>query len=446
MKCWTLIKSVYYYIYVLLYVGERIGNRCTFKERVFIHLYYFDRNLWWFKTNMNKVVPVLYDGSNYKSLSIKDCISIWGDDSDLINLPGENVTITVGKKQQIITIPSVPKEYKDYLNYLKRIEEEVKCMDKVKNCEYVVKIYDVLRYIHKSKPTDESIFIVMELIEDGRLLEQIGYHGCELKIARKYFKQLLEGLYYCHRMGVCHSILLFIIIIIGDISANNVLYSTISDRVKLVDFGLSKEQMNGKECCSFIGTRNYYAPEVESSSYCGFKADCFSSGLIFYELLTGEPPFNVISSYENCPEYNDYKRWVEVRDNNNPLFLYDTGAIPDPDYPRLFSVLPENNLLKHFICCMLHPQPEKRYDIEHLLNHPYLNIELNEEDEEEGEGEYNDNDTVISTTPNVVSPIEIPMPLEEDNNFTSRSIVSSVPSVYILLLFYSLIFQANLLY
>lgn len=155
---------------------------------------------------MEKLVPVLFDGQNYHNLSIKDCRQIWGTDSELFNKPGEIVEITCRKRVKKITIPSVPKEYKDYLNYLKRIEDEVKCMDKVKDCKYVVKIYDVLRYSHRSKPSDESIFIVMELIEDGKLLEQIGSNGCESNVGKKYFKQLLEGLLYCHKMGICHSI------------------------------------------------------------------------------------------------------------------------------------------------------------------------------------------------------------------------------------------------
>lgn len=214
------------------------------------------------------------------------------------------------------------------------------------------------------------------------------------------------------------------------------MYSVSQDSVKLVDFGLSKEQMNGTECGSFIGTQNYYAPEVENSTYCGFKADCFSCGLIFYEILTGRPPFYVFSSYEKCPEYCLYKRWVELRDNNNPDFLMDINAVPDPDYPMMFGMLPDNRLLRHFICCMLHPNPEKRYDVEHLLNHPYLN----NDDDDENDNDYGSEGNSVVTTPNTdVPPINIPIPTEELSTTTSRSIMSSVPSVFY---YYFLIYLA----
>lgn len=126
-----------------------------------------------------------------------------------------------------------------------------------------------------------------------------------------YFKQLLEGLKHCHDANICHSIF---IIFKGDISANNVLFSDKDDKVKLADFGFSKEQDSNSLTKSFLGTNYYYAPEVESSIYSGFKADCWSLGVILYEMITSNVPFKICLCYSKFKEYQDYCKWVIERD------------------------------------------------------------------------------------------------------------------------------------
>lgn len=51
--------------------------------------------------------------------------------------------------------------------------------------------------------------------------------------------------------------------------------------------------------------------------------------------------------------------------------MKNPSSVPCPNYPSLFEPL-QSQLLKHFLCCMLHPDPNKRYSVSELLKHPYV--------------------------------------------------------------------------
>lgn len=76
--------------------------------------------------------------------------------------------------------------------------------------------------------------------------------------ARFYFRQLLEGMEYCHSQGVCHR----------DLKPENILLDG-EGNVKISDFGLSNLYSGGddealKLLHTTCGTPNYVAPEVST--------------------------------------------------------------------------------------------------------------------------------------------------------------------------------------
>jgi serine/threonine protein kinase len=74
-----------------------------------------------------------------------------------------------------------------------------------------------------------QIFIVLELITGGELFDKIVAESrFDEKTARFYFRQLLKGVTYCHKQGVCHR----------DLKPENLLLDERSD-LKISDFGLS---------------------------------------------------------------------------------------------------------------------------------------------------------------------------------------------------------------
>ena len=128
-----------------------------------------------------------------------------------------------------------------------------------------------------------SYFIVMEYVEGRTLKELIVTRGpCPVPVAISYVRQVLAALRYAHRNGIVHR----------DIKPHNVLVDH-EGRVKVADFGIARagsSQMT--EAGSIIGTAQYLSPEQARGAPVDESSDLYSTGILLYELLTGEVPFN----------------------------------------------------------------------------------------------------------------------------------------------------------
>lgn len=84
-----------------------------------------------------------------------------------------------------------------------------------------------------------------------------------------------------------------------DLKAENLLFDHEGDdaTMKLIDFGISCENLNGAKLKETLGTPYYIAPEVLLQSY-DEKCDVWSAGVILYVMLCGYPPFNGESNGE----------------------------------------------------------------------------------------------------------------------------------------------------
>lgn len=132
----------------------------------------------------------------------------------------------------------------------------------------------------------EFNYLLMELIEGVNLRSAIRNKTISPQQALEIVPQLCDALQYAHEQGVIHR----------DIKPENILIDR-GGRVKLVDFGLAKLNRDLREPFSLtgsqqiMGTMNYMAPEVwERQGPIDHRADIFSLGVVFYELLTGELP------------------------------------------------------------------------------------------------------------------------------------------------------------
>ena len=128
-----------------------------------------------------------------------------------------------------------------------------------------------------------SYYIVMEYVEGRTLKELIVTRGsCPVPVAISYVRQVLAALRYAHRHGIVHR----------DIKPHNVLVDH-EGRVKVADFGIARagsSQMT--EAGSIIGTAQYLSPEQARGAPVDESSDLYSTGILLYELLTGELPFN----------------------------------------------------------------------------------------------------------------------------------------------------------
>lgn len=147
---------------------------------------------------------------------------------------------------------------------------------------HIVQVFDCGE--HEGLP-----YLAMELVEGGTLADRLDGSAWPPRAAAELLVTLAEAMQYAHDRQVIHR----------DLKPANVL--VVSDGrpldVKITDFGLAKlladESSQNTKTFSLLGTPSYMAPEQASgrTNQIGPAADVYSLGAIFYELLTGRPPF-----------------------------------------------------------------------------------------------------------------------------------------------------------
>ena len=129
-------------------------------------------------------------------------------------------------------------------------------------------------------------FFVMEFVDGINLRQSLREKRLPPEEAFRIVPQLCDALQYAHGEGVVHR----------DIKPENILIDK-KGRIKIADFGLAKLSGQGPGAASLtgtdvvMGTPRYMAPEqFESSKTVDHRADIYSMGVVFYEMLTGEVP------------------------------------------------------------------------------------------------------------------------------------------------------------
>eukprot|EP00158_Paraphelidium_tribonemae_P005171 Partr_v1_DN27202_c0_g2_i1_m38488 putative Map microtubule affinity-regulating kinase len=158
---------------------------------------------------------------------------------------------------------------------LSKLYREVRIM-KILHNPNVVKLYEVVE-------TKNTIFLVMEYVSGGELYDYLVVHGrMKEKEARAKFRQILNGVSYCHRKHVIHR----------DLKAENLLLDA-DLNVKIADFGFSNQYDPDGKLDTFCGSPPYAAPELfQGKKYTGPEVDVWSLGVILYVLTTGCLPFD----------------------------------------------------------------------------------------------------------------------------------------------------------
>ncbi|MBV8258695.1 MAG: Stk1 family PASTA domain-containing Ser/Thr kinase [Actinobacteria bacterium] len=139
----------------------------------------------------------------------------------------------------------------------------------------IVSIYD-------RGEAEGTYYIAMEYLDGRSLKELILSRGpAPVNVAVEYARQILSALRFAHRHGIVHR----------DIKPHNVLVDN-EGRVKVTDFGIARagtSQMT--EAGSIVGTAQYLSPEQARGTDVDPRSDLYSLGVVLYELLTGETPF-----------------------------------------------------------------------------------------------------------------------------------------------------------
>ncbi len=140
--------------------------------------------------------------------------------------------------------------------------------------------------------TRELTFLVMELVDGRDLDEVLEEEGClPPEDAFEIMSQILSSLAYAHRRDVIHR----------DLKPGNVLVQDLAGGRKhavILDFGLAKfmdgsgPSANLTKTGLIVGTPAYMAPEQASGAHADQRADVYAAGVMLYEMLTGEHPFD----------------------------------------------------------------------------------------------------------------------------------------------------------
>lgn len=125
-------------------------------------------------------------------------------------------------------------------------------------------------------------YIAMEYHKGGELKDKIG-NGMEPKHAIEVISQIASALNFAHENGYIHR----------DVKPENILFSS-DGKALLTDFGIARAEESSTKMTqagSVIGTPTYMSPEQAQGKPLDGRADLYSLGVVFYEMLTGTPPY-----------------------------------------------------------------------------------------------------------------------------------------------------------
>ena len=137
---------------------------------------------------------------------------------------------------------------------------------------------------------DNTTFLVMELVDGESLDDMLERGPLAPELAFAVMEQLLSSLAYAHEREVVHR----------DLKPSNVIVRELAGgrpHAVILDFGLAKfmdgsgPSANLTKTGLVVGTPAYMAPEQASGGHADKRADVYSAGILFYEMLAGVHPF-----------------------------------------------------------------------------------------------------------------------------------------------------------
>ena len=179
---------------------------------------------------------------------------------------------------RLVAVKILPPEISQDPAFAERFTREARALARLSH-PYIVAVYDF------GQTSDGLFYFVMEYV-DGVNLRQAIHVGMPAQQALAIVPQICDALQFAHDEGIVHR----------DIKPENILLDK-KGRVKIADFGLAKlvgtetadHSLTGTQ--QVMGTLKYMAPEqMAGAKAVDHRADIYSLGVVFYELLTGELP------------------------------------------------------------------------------------------------------------------------------------------------------------
>jgi serine/threonine protein kinase len=179
---------------------------------------------------------------------------------------------------------------------------------------------------------DGRVFFVMEYVRGATLGSRLKDERC-LTLARAIpvLRQVAKALGAAHAAGMVHL----------DVKPDNVMLTEKQERrdwVKMLDFGIARILGRGRGAGSLMGTPLYMSPERARGLPCDHRADVYSLGIMTWEMLAGDVPFDAPNPVE--------------------ILALQVGREPERINQRLKSPVPRG--MEALILQMLEKDPAKR--------------------------------------------------------------------------------------
>ena len=137
--------------------------------------------------------------------------------------------------------------------------------------------------------TDDAVYIVLPFIAGGCLADDLAKtRTIEAPRAARIAAQVATALDYATRQGIIHR----------DVKPDNVLFDADGNAI-LTDFGIATAHFHGRLTAGgrAMGTPHYMAPEQAMGRFVDGRADLYAVGVMLYECLLGETPFDGPDGY-----------------------------------------------------------------------------------------------------------------------------------------------------
>ena len=176
-----------------------------------------------------------------------------------------------------IAVKVLKEEFLDNEELVRRFKNESKAIS-ILDHPNIVKVYDV-------SVTDKLQYIVMEYIDGITLKEYLKQRGGALtwKEVVHFATQVLGALDHAHSKGIVHR----------DVKPQNIMLQA-DGSIKMMDFGIARFSRAQSQTVSdkAIGSVHYISPEQAKGDRTDARTDIYSTGVMMYEMLSGQLPFD----------------------------------------------------------------------------------------------------------------------------------------------------------